>query len=86
MHRYIQGDSHHRGNLGWRHINHDDDEASLYPGDTHITEEISDEDPSDIYYQFQVEEDSDTHITEEISDDDPSDIYYQFQVEDDSTQ
>ena len=37
----------------------EDDGALLYPGETPIMEEISDEDLSDIYNQFQVEDDSD---------------------------
>jgi hypothetical protein len=37
----------------------DDDDASTYPGETPIMEELSDEDLSDIYNQFQVEDDSD---------------------------
>ena len=37
----------------------DDNDEPRYPGETPITEEISDEDLSDIYNQFQVEDDSD---------------------------
>jgi hypothetical protein len=37
----------------------DDAEESSYPGETPITEEVSAEDLSDIYNQFQVEDDSD---------------------------
>jgi hypothetical protein len=36
----------------------DDDDDELYPGEDPISEELSDEDLSDIYNQFQVEDDS----------------------------
>jgi hypothetical protein len=41
----------------------EDDDASTYPGETPIMEEFSDEDLSDIYNQFQVEDDSDYIMT-----------------------